>query len=69
MASVLEEILDDIRELSRGIHPAALSSAGLEPALKGLGRRAPLPVEVAVRVPIRPAEWSRWPSTTSSLKR
>ena len=56
VASVLEEILDDIRELSRGIHPAALSSAGLEPALKGLARRAPLPVEVAVRVPTRPAE-------------
>jgi PAS domain S-box-containing protein len=56
VASGLEEILDDIRELSRGIHPAALSRAGLGPALKGLARRAPLPIEVAVRISIRPVE-------------
>jgi PAS domain S-box-containing protein len=56
VASGLDEVLEDIRELSRGIHPAALSRGGLEPALKGLGRRAPLPVDVAVRIPMRPAE-------------
>jgi PAS domain S-box-containing protein len=56
VASGLEEILDDIRELSRGIHPAALSRAGLGPALKGLARRAPLPIDVAVRIPTRPVE-------------
>jgi PAS domain S-box-containing protein len=56
VVSGLEEILNDIRELSRGIHPAALSRFGLGSALKGLGRRAPLPVDVAVRIPVRPAE-------------
>jgi signal transduction histidine kinase len=56
VASGLEEILDDIRELSQGIHPAALSRAGLGPALKRLARRAPLPIEVAVRIPTRPVE-------------
>ena len=54
MVSGLEEILNDIRELSRGIHPAALSRAGLGSALKALGRRAPLPVDVTVRIAARP---------------
>jgi signal transduction histidine kinase len=52
----LGEILDELRELSRGIHPAVLSSGGLGPALRGLARRAPLPVTVDVRVPARPPE-------------
>jgi PAS domain S-box-containing protein len=54
VVSGLEEILNDIRELSKGIHPAALSRAGLGSALKALGRRAPLPVEVSVRIAARP---------------
>jgi PAS domain S-box-containing protein len=54
--SGLEEVLNDIREMSRGIHPAVLSRAGLGPALRGLGRRAPVPTDVAVRIPARPAE-------------
>jgi signal transduction histidine kinase len=53
VASGLDEILDELRELARGIHPAMLSTSGLEPALKGLARRAPLPVNVDVRVPRR----------------
>jgi signal transduction histidine kinase len=53
VASGLDEILDELRELARGIHPATLSTCGLEPALKGLARRAPPPVELDVRVPRR----------------
>jgi PAS domain S-box-containing protein len=56
VASGLEEIHNDIRELSHGIHPAALSRAGLASALRTLGDRAPLPVDVAVRISGRPAE-------------
>jgi PAS domain S-box-containing protein len=56
VASGLEEVLNDIRELSRGIHPAVLSRAGLGPALRELGRRAPLPTDVTVHIPARPAE-------------
>jgi signal transduction histidine kinase len=33
-----------------------LSTGGLGPALKTLARRAPIPVEVDVRLPARPAE-------------
>jgi PAS domain S-box-containing protein len=50
IASGLDDVLEELRELSRGIHPAVLSRGGLGPALKALARRAPLPVEVDVRV-------------------
>ena len=39
--------LAELRELARGIHPAVLTERGLEPALKGLAARAPLPVTVS----------------------
>jgi signal transduction histidine kinase len=42
-------VLDDLREISRGIHPAILTEGGLGPALKTLGRRASIPVEIDVR--------------------
>jgi signal transduction histidine kinase len=38
-----------LREISRGIHPALLSKAGLNSALKALGRRAAIPVEFDLR--------------------
>jgi len=52
----LEDVLDELRELSRGIHPAVLSTGGLGPAVKTLARRTPIPVEVDVRLPARPPE-------------
>ncbi|HEU4424852.1 MAG TPA: CHASE3 domain-containing protein [Pilimelia sp.] len=48
--------LDELRELSRGIHPAILSEGGLAPALKALARRSAVPVELDVDVPARLAE-------------
>ena len=42
----LDRALAELRELARGIHPAALSDRGLEAALHSLAARAPLPVEV-----------------------
>jgi signal transduction histidine kinase len=44
---------DELRELSRGIHPAILSEGGLPTALKALGRRSAVPVELDVDVPTR----------------
>jgi signal transduction histidine kinase len=44
---------DELRELSRGIHPAILSEGGLSPALKALARRSAVPVEIDVDVPTR----------------
>jgi signal transduction histidine kinase len=40
--------LDDLREISRGIHPALLSEGGLGPALKALAHRSAVPVELDV---------------------
>jgi signal transduction histidine kinase len=40
--------VEDLQEISRGIHPAILSKGGLEPALKALARRSSLPVTLDV---------------------
>ncbi|HTJ31963.1 MAG TPA: GAF domain-containing sensor histidine kinase [Dactylosporangium sp.] len=50
MRNALKSMADDLRELSRGIHPAILSEGGLEPALKGLIRRCVIPVESDIRI-------------------
>ena len=44
----LQQSLDELRELARGIHPAILTDRGLEPALRALADRAPVPVSLAV---------------------
>jgi signal transduction histidine kinase len=46
----LSEVTAELRELSRGIHPAILSEGGLAPALKGLARRSPLPIDVDIAI-------------------
>jgi PAS domain S-box-containing protein len=45
VASGLSEAVEELRELSRGIHPAILSEGGLVPALRTLARRSRVPVE------------------------
>jgi signal transduction histidine kinase len=49
----LQELLEEVREVSRGLHPATLSEGGLKPALKSLARRSASPVELDVHVPVR----------------
>jgi len=53
VADGLTGALEELRELSRGIHPAILSEGGLGPALKALARRSVLPVELEVDVGAR----------------
>ncbi|WP_229887302.1 sensor histidine kinase [Streptomyces olivaceoviridis] len=53
LTETLPAALDELRELSRGIHPAILSEGGLPPALRALARRTLLPVELDVDVPRR----------------
>ena len=50
VAAELTDVIDELREISRGIHPAILSSAGLRPALRALGRRSAIPVDMDVRI-------------------
>jgi len=40
----------EVQEISRGIHPAILSKGGLGPALKTLGRRSTVPVDLDLGV-------------------
>jgi signal transduction histidine kinase len=46
VAEELTEVMEELREISRGIHPAILSQGGLGPALRTLARRSPVPVEL-----------------------
>ncbi|GII81435.1 hypothetical protein Sru01_64170 [Sphaerisporangium rufum] len=43
----LAEVAEELREISRGLHPAVLSVSGLAPALKTVARRCPIPVRLA----------------------
>jgi signal transduction histidine kinase len=53
ISTALTGAIDDLREISHGIHPAILTQRGLESALKTLARRSPIPVESQVQVPTR----------------
>jgi signal transduction histidine kinase len=48
-ADELTEVVDELREIARGIHPAILAKGGLGPALRTLTRRSTVPVELEVR--------------------
>jgi PAS domain S-box-containing protein len=53
LLAAVEELalaLEELRELARGIHPAVLTEYGLEPALRSLADRSPLPVELEVEL-------------------
>ncbi|MGD9736414.1 MAG: sensor histidine kinase [Solirubrobacterales bacterium] len=46
LGAEVEEIIDEVRSLARGIYPALLASDGLGEALRAAGQRSPLPVEI-----------------------
>ena len=46
----LKEVSDELREVSRGIHPTILTEAGLGPALRALARRSNVPIDVDVKL-------------------
>jgi signal transduction histidine kinase len=52
-AGGLVRVMDDLREMARGIHPAILSEGGLAPALKTLARRSTVPVQITVHADAR----------------
>ena len=47
----LKEVLEELRTIASGLHPAALSHGGLAPALRTLARRSPVPMQLDVRLP------------------
>jgi signal transduction histidine kinase len=46
----LNDVSDELCEVSRGIHPAILTEGGLGPALSALARRSNVPIDVDVRL-------------------
>jgi len=52
----LRAALGELRELAQGIHPTILVTGGLEPALRSLADRSPVPVEMDVSLAGRPPE-------------
>jgi signal transduction histidine kinase len=56
IAEGLTTVLDGLREIARGLHPAILAEGGLGPAVKTLAHRSPIPVELDVRDDGRLAE-------------
>jgi signal transduction histidine kinase/PAS domain-containing protein len=53
VADGLAGALEELQEISRGIHPAILAQGGLAAALKILARRSAVPVELEVRAGTR----------------
>jgi signal transduction histidine kinase len=50
VAADLVAVIDELRDISRGIHPSILSTGGLRPALRALERRSAIPVEMQLRI-------------------
>ncbi|HXB48570.1 MAG TPA: GAF domain-containing protein [Streptosporangiaceae bacterium] len=50
IAAGLDGVLDELREIARGLHPAILADGGLPPALKTLARRSAVPVRLDIQV-------------------
>jgi PAS domain S-box-containing protein len=53
IATELGGAVDELREISRGIHPGVLATGGLGPGLRTLARRSAIPVAVDVRTETR----------------
>ena len=56
VATGLVAAVEDLQEISRGIHPAILSKGGLGPALQTLAHRSAIPVDLDITTDVRLAE-------------
>ena len=50
LTAELTDVVDELREFARGIHPAILAKGGLRPALMALARRSSARVDLAARI-------------------
>jgi signal transduction histidine kinase len=53
VATGLVAAVEDLQEISRGIHPAILSKGGLGPALQALAHRSAIPVDLDIATDMR----------------
>jgi PAS domain S-box-containing protein len=56
VAEGLVAAVEDLQEISRGIHPAILSKGGLGPAFQALAHRSAIPVDLDIGADVRLAE-------------
>jgi signal transduction histidine kinase len=70
LATGLDDVLDELRDIARGLHPAILADGGLPPALKTLARRsavhANLDIQVDRRLP-EPVETAAYYTVSEAL--
>ena len=57
LAEQVEDAIDQLRTLARGLYPALLTDQGLAPALRAAARVSPVPTTVDVRLSARPARY------------
>ena len=70
VAEEITGVLDDLREIARGIHPAVLAEGGLRPALTTLARRSAVPVRLDLELDRRlpePVELAAYYVITEAL--
>ncbi|HEY3800395.1 MAG TPA: GAF domain-containing protein [Caulobacteraceae bacterium] len=68
--SEVNGVLEELREVARGIHPAILTESGLRPALRALARRSAVPVSLDVQVAGRlpePVEFAAYHAVSEAL--
>jgi signal transduction histidine kinase len=53
VATGLVAAVEDLQEISRGIHPAILSKGGIGPALKALAHSSAIPVDLEITADVR----------------
>ena len=56
VATGMVAAVEDLQEISRGIHPAILSKGGLAPALQSLAHRSAIPVDLEITADVRVEE-------------
>jgi signal transduction histidine kinase len=70
IAAGLDGVLEDLREIARGLHPAILADGGLRPAVKTLARRSAIPVHLDLQVNRRlpePVEMAAYYTVSEAL--
>jgi signal transduction histidine kinase len=70
IATGLDDVLEELREIARGLHPAILAHGGLQPALKALARRSAVHVTLDIQVDRRlpePVETAAYYTVSEAL--
>ena len=70
VATGMDGVLQELREIAQGLHPAILAEGGLRPALKTLARRSAVPVDLDILLDRRlpePVETAAYYTVTEAL--